>query len=145
MDKNLNNNLIKTTITDDENTININIFDKRCNNKKPNDQQKCEIIKNFTLDKLGNMKTSKIITKLETNKNKDKSNKYYSQLNTTFEDVSNKNDNQLKEANFKRNLNILLHLINPLMKKEQYFTKEITEENKKDTKNKRNLEDDINN
>ena len=145
LDKNLDNNLIKTTITDDEKTINISISDKRCNNIKENDQQKCEIIKNFTIDKLGNMKASKIITKLEINKSKDKSNKYYSQLNTTFEDVSNKNDNKLNEANFKKNLNILLHLINPLMKKEQYFTKEIKEENENDAKNNRKLEDDINN
>ena len=130
------NNISGLTINNtDNNKIDINLFDKRCNNEKKN--QKCEVIRNITTDKARHIIKSFKTPKYELNKDE---NKYESSLNYSFEYISNNNN---QEDYFKYNLNIILEFIKPLMKKESKIlnisnniTKNVTNLNK----SKRNLD-----
>ena len=102
-------------ITVDE--IDINIFDKRCDYYMNNiENNNCEIIRNMTTDRKRNMMKS--IKSSNYHKIQDNKNSYYNKMNYSYEDITNVSD--LNEDNFKYNLNILLDLIKPLMKKEEY-------------------------
>lgn len=52
--------------------------------------------------------------------------KYYNSLNYSFEDITFQKDRNIEEENFKYNLIIILELIKPLMKKEEYITLNIS-------------------
>ena len=96
------------------------IIDEKCKNNNNNENgQICESTEKISVDKNGYLKSN--------NKNykygfiKDDNNKYYNNYNYSFEEIINKNGAISIQNNFKYNLNILLELIKPLMKKEKYI------------------------
>ncbi len=121
------NELIYTNITENKNEIYINIFDDKCKNSKNDETKICETIQNLTLDKIGKLKTNKKSIRFETIKNNN--NKYNSIYNYSFKDISNENDNNSNEINFKYNLKILLDLINPLLKKTNHIDNSLPSKN----------------
>ena len=136
-----NYNLSGLTFNITNNEANINLFDKRCEQQNKNENQSCSIIRNITADRMGNLEKSNKLTTFK--KIKDNKNKYYNNINCTFENISNKNNEF--EDNFKYNLNLVLELIKPLMKKEIYMTLDILNNSIKDKSNYskfRKLEDD---
>ena len=126
-----NYNISGLTFNITNNETNINLFDKRCEQKSKNENQSCETIRNITADRLGNLQKSIKLTNFE--KIKDSKNEYYNKINCVFENISN--ENNAVEENFKYNLNLILELIKPLMKKEIYMTLDMLNNS---TKNKSN-------
>ena len=112
-----NNSLNNITIKNYENQILIKIFNNICENNKINKNEKCETIKLIKTDNIGNLKLNNIISKYEFIK--DKNNIYYDNFNYSFEETSNQEIS--KGNNFKYNLNRIIELIKPLMKKEEYI------------------------
>ena len=98
------------------NEIEANMYDRRCNYMNNSGNENCEIIQNMTTDRNRNLLKSVKHSKFE--KIQDKNNKYYNNLNFTFENIIN--ESNLNKDNFKYNLNIILNLIKPLMKKEDF-------------------------
>ena len=111
-----NNNLLNCN----GNIVHINMIDNKCKNSILNEKQICETIIKIFIDKNGNLKKNNKIYK--STFIKDDKNKYYNNLNYSFEEISNKNDNNDIENNFKYNLKQILELIKPLMKKEDIKT-----------------------
>ena len=103
-------------LMNDDNIIYINIVDNKCKNSTINENQICETITRISIDENRNLKTNNKIYKSKIIK--DDKNKYYNKLNYSFEEISNKNDNNI-ENNFKYNIKQILELIKPLMKKEE--------------------------
>ena len=128
-------NLVNLEINKTNDQIDINIFDKRCDNI--NENQTCETIRNLTTDIYGNLKRSYKNYKYEliTDNNK----KYYISYNYTFEDISPKIDMDSKLENFKYNLNIVLDLIKPFMKREEYNITLPNNSTNKNTNSKKDL------
>ena len=143
--ENYNNyNLAGYTINAINNHKEINIFDKRCD--YDNDNYNCETITNLTTDYMGNLEKINKISKFEMNK--DDKNKYYNNFNYSFENITTHKDDNNNEDNFKYNLNIILELIKPLMKKEDLITINMLNNLTNNISNfhfsKRKLEDDEN-
>ena len=78
-------------------------------------------MRNITTDISGNLQKSIKISKYQ--KFNDEYNKYFNDIIYSFEDISN--ENKIDETIFKNNLNIILDLIKPIMKKEEYITFDI--------------------
>ena len=128
------------TINKTSNEILINLFDKRCDYFNKTENQSCETIRNITTDKSRNLLQS--FKKSKFYKAKDNKNKYYNNINNTFEEINK--ENKYDEDNFKYNINIILELIKPLMKKEEFITLEMLSNstNKElDYSNSRQLQD----
>ena len=121
----------------DNNTIDINLFDKRCYNENKN--QKCEVIRNIIADKKRNLIRSYKKSNYELIDDK---NKYYNSFNYSYEDITNNNI----EDYFKYNLHIILELIKPLLKEKEYKILNISNNIQKNESNlyksKRNLDND---
>ena len=113
-----NYSLAGYTINNVNNLIEINIFDKRCDYS--NDNFNCETLRNLTTDSMGNLQKSMKISKFEMIK--DDNNKYSNIFNCSFEEITTQKDDNNDEENFKNNLNIILELIKPLMKKEEFIS-----------------------
>ena len=143
--ENYNNyNLARYTINSINNHKEINIFDKRCDYS--NENYICETITNLTTDNMGNLEKSNKVSKFEMIK--DDKNKYYNNLNYSFENITTHKDGNSDEDNFKYNLNIILDLIKPLMKKEEFITINMLNNSTNNISNfhfsKRKLEDEEN-
>ena len=130
-----NNGLIDTIINEKGNKINITMLYKNYNNTYLGKNKTSEIFKNITTDKNGNLKISKTTTKFEMIK--DNNNKYYNSFNYLFEEIPNNNSKKV-EINFKYNLNIIIELIKPLMKREEYISLEVLNNLNKNDSNSTN-------
>ena len=96
------------------------IIDEKCKNNNNNENgQICESTEKISVDNNGNLKSNN--KKYKYGFIKDDNNKHYNNYNYSFEEKINKNGDNSIENNFKYNLNILLELIKPLMKKEKYI------------------------
>ena len=119
---NQDNETNRLSIEEKDDKIFVNTFTSLCENYEvdPFKNQSCEITRNIITDKEGNLisinKTS--ISKMI----KDEKNNNYNYKNYYFESISNQNSNSYNPTNFESNLETLLELIKPFLKKENFFS-----------------------
>ena len=116
-------NIFGTSTEMKDDKIYINSFAKECDDYDgdPTKNQICETNKVIITDKDGNLISINKTSTIEMIQ--DENNNFYKSKTYLFEDISNTNGDTFNPINYKSNLDIIFNLIEPIMKKENYFTK----------------------
>ena len=108
------------TITEEkDNKVYITSFDNLCTDQNYENTKICNISKNIITDKEGNLIYSKISNATKTNY--DENNSFSNNFTYEFKNVPKENSESFDEETFKKNLDTILSLINPIMKKEIFI------------------------